>query len=142
MNFGFGAQAFADYYVTDNISVGAEVGFVSHSGEQTIPATFFTPEQTIEFNTNIIPVQATAMYHIDPYEELDFFAGPGFGLFLLGGDFSSTTEFGISPRIGASYEIADEIRLNGQVVYNSVFNSGGNLNYLNIALGATYTLFD
>lgn len=166
--FGIGGNLFANFYPNENFHIGLEAGFRTYSFD------LDSLEGLVDKrggSVNIIPIQATAAYHTDAEGELDIYFGTGVGLFLVsrsfddpdidaeGGLYSgSEAMIGFSPRVGLSYELADNLRLDGNVNFTYVLgNEEGTLDpntfdlkltgypdlmMINVNLGIAFLLFD
>lgn len=142
---GVGGQISADYFLTDNISGGIEVGYLTFSGEE-----FDFGGVTLELpSANLTVIQLTGQYHLMPGEMLDFYGGLGLGITIAGSDADgaeSETEFGVSPRLGAIYNINDMIGIDLNIGYNILFDEDEdagqtfNTSYLGINIGVVYSL--
>lgn len=143
-DLGLGGKLTGEYYFNDNIAVGLDFGFHSFSETIEIPNPLTGNVMSTDISLNVIPIQATGAYHLDASDELDFYGGLGAGLALLSpGEGESRSELAISPRVGASYELTDELRANLNFSYLTVMNSDiDSFQLLNINVGVTYTLMD
>lgn len=163
LGLGIGGGVFAKYFVADNIAVGAEIDFLSFSGEEV------DGEEGI--GSTLMPLMVTGDYHVMPDEDFDFYGGLGIGYFMIGGDYGDALDelelskggLGIAPRVGINYLLADALRINFNVGYNLVFSGdtysetfdpgfglppitveveSPDFNYIAINLGVSYDLFD
>ena len=160
-SFGIGGGVSGEYMLTDNISAGLSVGFVSFAGKtETVSITvpdpnnpfgpLITQDQDVEYPaTSIIPIQLLGNYHFMPDEDFNFYAGLGLGLGLVSPDIEgidAATGFAITPRIGANYMFSDELGLDfnlGYSILNATFDGAeeaSDFSYLPINVGIVYIL--
>lgn len=140
----FGGAIEANYFITDEIAVGIEVGYLA-----------FSEYDNSLFSATQLPIAVKAEYYFMD-DELKPFVGLGFGYYLVayyidGDKFVDVNGMGISPRIGATYEVADGIDLVLNVNYNLLFgqkvDGEGDVidaatTSLGIGIGARFTLVD
>lgn len=132
LDIGFGGDLSANYYFNDKVDIGVEVGFRSFANDADVAY-------------HIIPLQLTGAYHQDIDDFMDLYGELGVGLFMFTGDIDSESFFGLSPRVGAAFELTPELFLDVNVNFNTIFpnddfGSDGNFNYLGVNLGILYTL--
>lgn len=160
-SFGIGGGVSGEYMLTDNISAGLSIGFLSFSGNtETISVPMVDPnnpfgppttvEQEVEYPaTTIIPIQLQGNYHFMPDEDFNFYAGLGLGLGLVSPDIEgidAATGFAITPRVGANYMFSDEFGLDfnlGYSILNATFegaDEAADFSYLPINIGIVYVL--
>ncbi len=157
--FGIGGGIEGNYFIQDKFSVGIEAGYLAFAAKDVLG---------IDNSATMIPVLAKATYFFMEDEFMPY-ASLGVGFYavttkiegeLLGVSFDSETDlggFGISPRVGAQYEVGDGFWINANVQYNLLFNGettestvGGvtvetetdPTNYLGINVGVIFTLAD
>ncbi len=133
---GFGGQLNADYFLSDNLSVGLEIGYMSYAVE------------VLDANFTLMPIQVNGEYHLMPGEMMDFYGGLGVGITVGDSDIDgaeSTTDLGITPRIGGIYNINDQLGIDLNVRYGIKFDGDSdadiaNTQYVGINLGVVYSL--
>lgn len=134
VDLGFGGDVSLDYYFNDKFDLGVEVGY----------RTFAFDEGLGDGNYNIIPLQLTAGYHTDIDDWIDFYgelAGGAYIVSLSEGNSDSETYGGISPRLGLAFELTDELFLDVNVSYTTIFVDGpAEPNWLGLNVGLLYTL--
>ena len=151
----FGGGIEGNYFVSDNISVGLEVGFLS----------FGTDIEESTFSA--IPISLKGEYYFldDNFRP---FVGLGIGYYMVSNKTTipalppflpEPTEInftlnglGISPRVGAVYQVSDLIGIVLNVNYNLLFGQtvGGDgegdvdnaTNWIGVGIGARFTLVD
>lgn len=141
--FGFGGDVSLDYYFNDKFDVGIEAGYRAFPYDDALAS---------GENINLIPIQLTAAYHMDIDDWIDLYGELGGGLFLASSSIAgSETEAygGISPRIGAAFELTPEWFLDVNVNYGMVFSEdtspatfNPNFNWVGINVGILYTILD
>ncbi len=152
VNTGFGGGVEGNYFVNEDISVGLEVGFNS----------FGTDVDGASFSITPISIKGE-YYFLD--DEFRPFVGFGFGYYLVSGkspgfpplipEVNATMNgFGISPRIGGSYQVSDLIAIVLNINYNILFGQtfGGDLdgagdvddptNFIGVGIGARFNIAD
>lgn len=172
--FGLGGALSGELIFEERWGVGLEVAYLNY-GMETEDQFLVDNNISGEGAYSLIPLQLTFMFHTDADAELDFYFGTGAGVFLVNHDYDdsfledlvgreSTTQIGISPRVGLSYLIADELRIdvnaaflygfdNEEIVVETETQSGvtveteGYEGYRSIMaptlnIGVTYTLMD
>lgn len=139
----FGGGIEGNYFIMDELSVGIEVGY-SVFGE--FEESLITVTQT--------PITLKAEYYFMD-DEFKPFVGLGFGYYLMainidGDKLFDINGMGISPRIGATYEVSDMVNLVFNVNYNLLFGQtvDGDADVedpstsLGIGIGARFNLTD
>ena len=101
---------------------------------------------------SIIPVQLTAAYHQDVADFMEVYGELGGGMFIASSSVAgseSETYGGISPRIGAAFELTPEWFLDVNVNYSMVFSEENtamsinpNYNWIGINVGILYTIWE
>lgn len=121
-----------DYYFNDKFDLGLETGYMTFGFENA------------DGKQNIVPVQLTAGLHTDLSASTDFYAELGGGLFFVSNSFNDESESygGISPRLGAAFELQEDLLfLDTNVSYTSIFTDGdSNLNLVGVNIGLLYTI--
>lgn len=153
--FGLGGGVVVDYPITDNLTAGFSVGFLSFSGKGDM--------EELNANVRILPMQFFSNWHFLPGEKLDFYAGLAIGYssitstitfpsvpgFFEGGEFKATASGqSFTPRAGITYNLSDNLGLDMNLGYNINMvafenedgSDTGNLNYLGINFGVYYVL--
>lgn len=134
--FGFGGTLIGRYAVNDNLRVGLDVGFYSHSGKV-----------SSDLSARFIPINAVLDYSFAT-EGFQPYVGVGVGLTstttkvsLLGTSVSTTsTNFNLAPTLGFRYGLSDALDLDFNVKYNIIFGDGDSISLLPIGLGVVYKL--
>ncbi len=134
--FGFGGTLIGRYALNDNLRVGLDVGFYSHSGKV-----------TSDLTARFIPINAVLDYSFTT-EGFQPYVGVGVGLTstttkvsFLGGSVSTTsTNFNVAPTLGFRYGLSDALDLDFNVKYNIIFSDGDSVGLLPIGLGVVYKL--
>lgn len=119
VGFGIGGKLFGNYFLSDNIHIGMEVGFISYAGDD-ISSGGLTIETA---NSTVIPLQITGAYHLMGFEEdFNVYVGTGAGLFIQSSEGSdeSTSQFGISPRVGVTLPLSDNLFINSSIDYSII----------------------
>lgn len=113
--FGLGGTANLDFFFNDEYHIGLEGSIIRY-------------DQVVTFNNQLedgyytlIPLQLTGGFHTGALNYLDLYAGIGAGAFLIERTFvegfmdqafgESATLWGVSPRLGLSYELTSTLRL-------------------------------
>lgn len=147
---GFGGDVSFDHYFNDNVHVGLEAGIRLFKIDvpdvvPTLPGLPNIEIEPMEYNENIniIPILLTAGYHKDANSMLDLYGELGAGVFisgsmLEGGD--STTDFGLSPRIGAAFEMSDNLFFDVNADYSIIFTEGNSTSWIGVNVGILMTL--
>ena len=144
----FGGGIEGNYFVMDNLSVGLEIGFNS-----------FGQKDESGFSVSATPIVVKGEYYfLDG--DLRPFAGLGLGYYLVKMKFDgfpplipesdeSVNGFGISPRVGATYQVSDMVALVLNLNYNILMGQkvdGESVddatNWMGIGIGARFTIAD
>lgn len=160
VNNAFGGGIEGNYFVTEDLAVGVEVGYLAFAEKDESGAT-----------VTIIPIQIKGEYYFldDAFRP---FVGLGIGYNIVNNKIvtpeinippfpvipESTVEgtvngFGISPRVGALYQVSDLIAIVLNINYNIMFGqtAGGDFeglevadatSWIGIGLGARFTIAD
>ncbi len=141
--FGFGGDISVDYYFNDKFDLGIEAGYRAFPYDNA----FLDGE-----HMSLIPIQLTAAYHTDVADWIDLYGELGGGVFIASSSISgseSETYGGISPRVGAAFELSPEWFLDVNVNYSMVFSEETtnasftpNFNWIGINVGILYTIRD
>lgn len=142
-SFGIGGGVWADYFVTDNIAAGLNIGFLSYGAKEEV--------EGFDYSTTMIPILLTGDWHFMPGETFDFYAGLGLGFNMTTTkteiDFfgtvteaeASNTAFQIVvPRVGVNYMLSDALGLDFNTGYSLVMIEDGNADYIPLNLGIFY----
>jgi len=139
-SFGLGGGVWADYFVSDNIAVGLNIGYLNFGGSEEV-------EDALEYSTSMLPIMVTGDWHFMPGETFDFYAGLGLGLNLttttvevLGVEGEeSETAFQIAvPRVGVHYMFSDAFGLDFNTGFNILTINEESANYVPLNLGVFY----
>lgn len=142
LSTAFGGGLEVNYSLSDDLTVGLEFGFSSY-GE--FEESLFTVSQ--------IPISLKAEYYFLE-DGLRPFVGLGAGYYLMainidGDKFADVNGFGVSPRIGATYQVSDLVNLVLNVNYNLLFGQKADgegdvideaYNSIGIGIGARFNL--
>lgn len=131
----FGLNLMGRYEISDEISVGATIGYYQKSNKQTIFGT------TYKSSIFTLPVSLTAQYLFMKNDFRPYLSGD-LGLFTLGARFnggsSSSSYLSFAPGAGARYSINKELSLDFSLKYNIVFISNNNTGLLGANIGVLY----
>jgi outer membrane protein W len=136
-DFGFGGTLIARYGINENIRLGLDVGYYSHSAKiGSGTATF-------------LPINAIFEYSFTT-EGFMPYIGLGAGVtsttvnqeFTIFGFTSSveatSTNFNVAPVLGFRYGLSDNLDLDFNVKYNAIFSDGDATGLVPIGLGLVY----
>ncbi|MDR1679558.1 MAG: porin family protein [Prevotellaceae bacterium] len=135
---GFGLAANGEYLATENIGIGAQLGYYS-----------FGEKESGSGSWSIVPITVTGKYYfmtegLKPYAGLDL----GFyslsyevDLGILGANVStSETKFGLAPVVGLQYDFSDNWALDANLKYNYITTSGDAVTSFGINVGVVYSI--
>lgn len=133
--FGFGGTLVARYGLSDNVRIGLDIGYYSHSGKVT------------GYSASFMPINAVFEYSFAT-EGFMPYVGAGIGLTssTIKVDFFGTTakatstNFNVAPTLGFRYGLSDNLDLDFNVKYNLIFDDGDTIGLLPIGLGVVYKL--
>ncbi len=142
---GFSAHAMLGYMIARSLLLNVSVGYVTFSEKETI--------QGADFSFSWIPIFVGLNYVFNPGKKFMPFIGAALGLYLInsssptytilgqtyGGD-ETSTEFGITPRLGAYFLVSAAILLSISAEYNMIFTSGSTTSAIGILAGAMFAL--
>ena len=113
-SFGLPIYVGADYFVDDDISVGAQVSY------QTFKETFFGSN----YKSTIIGIGANGNYHfgriLESKKEWDFYAGLGLGYYIWSFDNTNyvganSSGIGLGGQLGARYFVSKNFAINAEL---------------------------
>jgi len=142
---GFSAHAMIGYMIARSLLLNVSAGYVTFSEKETI--------QGADFSFSWIPIFVGLNYVFNPGKKFMPFIGAALGLYLInsssptytilgqtyGGD-ETSTEFGITPRLGAYFLVSAAILLTLTAEYNMIFTSGSTTSAIGILAGAMFAL--
>ena len=147
VNTGFGGVIEGNYLINDDLSVGLEIGFASFGVE------------VGDGSISQIPITAKVEYFFLE-DEFRPFVGLGLGYYagntkitipFFGEQTASMGGFGITPRVGALYQVSDLVGLVLNIQYNLLLSqsvegesidSDARTNFIGIGIGARFTISD
>jgi len=142
---GFSAHAMLGYMIARGLLLNLSVGYVTFSEKETIEGQ--------DFSYSWIPIMIGLNYIFNPGKKFMPFIGAALGLYLtsftsptytifgqtFGGDVTSS-EIGITPRLGAYFLVSAAILLSISAEYNMIFTSGSTTSAIGILAGAMFAL--
>ena len=138
VNAGFGGQINLNYFILDNLSVGAGLGYYSFSSSETA----ITFE---DFRVNITPVVIQADYY---FAESDVkpFIGLQVGMYRLANRFQANNitqviadnYIGLAPKIGVIANVVQNFNFIGNIKYHYLSAEFDDNTFLSIHLGFSY----
>jgi hypothetical protein len=152
-SFGIGGLALGSYDIDENLAVNLKAGYLHFSGkDQTVPG-----GGTASTSYGIIPILIGAKYFFTPamnetsmrpYGAADVglfvrsYTAPSYtvGNIIYGGGSTSSTDFGVSPILGARFKAGDSMDVDVHANYTAVFTSGSTISWVGVGLGLVFGL--
>jgi len=142
---GFSAHVMLGYMISRGLLLNLSAGYVTFTEKESVEG------QDVSFSW--IPIALGLNYVFNPGKKFMPFIGFALGLYLInfssptytifgetyGGD-ETSTEFGITPRLGAYFLVSAAILLTLTAEYNMIFTSGSTTSALGVLFGAMFAL--
>jgi len=132
---GFGFNAIGKYNLSDNMAIGASIGYSS----------FGTGSESLSFG--VIPITGIFEYSFGegafkPYigSDLGFYMFRSKITFLGTSSSATNTYFGFAPTAGVLYDISDNLSFCANAKYNFVMSENSNSTWLGINAGVIFKL--
>lgn len=149
-SFGIGGLAVGSYDIDQNLAVNVKVGYLHFSGKDyTILA------HTINTSFSEVPILVGLKYFFTPATEgtsMRLYGAADVGLYASSQSASATvsginvslstssTDFGVSPILGARFKAGNNMDVDAHVNYTAVFTSGSTTSWFGIGVGLIFTL--
>lgn len=126
-----GAQLSFKHSISDQIRIGANIGYYSKSSNEILG---------IKYSYSTMPITGLFEYAFSD-GDLAPYAGADLGIYrfgskISGGSGSSNSNIGFAPVAGANYTLSDNLALNVNFKYHVIFFDGGNTSAIGLNAGA------
>ena len=127
----FGFNLYGKYEVTDNIRIGANLGY------------YFRGYETfgVKFRSFTTPITGLAEYSFTD-NDLSPYAGINIGIYRAGtsgnGNSLAVSDFGLAPVVGINYSLSRDLLVNGNVKYHYAFTDFESTSVIGVNVGLSY----
>jgi hypothetical protein len=149
-SLGIGGLAVGTYHVDQNLALNFKAGYLHFSGKDQV-----VEGQTVSTSYGIVPILVGAKYYFMPPAADNiarFYGAADAGLYFSSASASgtvqgismsastSTSDFGVSPIIGAEFKAGDNMDIDVHANYSTIFTSGSSTSWVGIGIGLVFGL--